>query len=64
MVAAAPAPAPAETRPPSPPASAQQQRGYFSEMLQYGLIERGRDVVHSTGDRGAEDAAARARLDL
>ena len=35
MVAAAPAPAPAETWPPSPPQT--QQRGYFSEMLSYGL---------------------------
>ena len=44
MVAAAPAPAPAETWPPSPPV--QQQRGYFSEMLQYGLARE--DVTSST----------------
>ena len=40
MVAAAPAPAPAETWPPSPPPRATQQRGYFSEMLQYGSSRR------------------------
>ena len=46
MVAAAPAPAPAETWPPSPPSSTTQQRGYFSEMLQYGLSRE--DVTSST----------------
>ena len=46
MVAASPAPAPAETWPPSPPASTTQQRGYFSEMLQYGLSRE--DVTSST----------------
>ena len=46
MVAAAPAPAPAETWPPAPPAATQPQRGYFSEMLQYGLSRE--DVTSSS----------------
>ena len=55
MVAAAPAPAPAETWPPSPP-TGQQQRGYFSEMLQYGLS---REDVTSSSVYTAEEPKTR-----
>ena len=54
MVAASPAPAPAEAWPPSPPAA--QQRGYFSEMLQYGLS---REDVTSSSVYTAEEPKTR-----